>query len=78
VETRRDIAWTIGAIARELGEPIHRIEYVIKTRGIEPECVAGHIRVFGADVVERIAEILRGIDRAHGQHEAPARREVSQ
>jgi hypothetical protein len=69
METRRDVALTVGAIAQELGEPIHRIEYVIRTRRIEPECLAGHIRVFGADVVERIAEILRGIDRAQSQHE---------
>jgi hypothetical protein len=64
METRRRVAWTTGAIAQELVEPIHRIEYIIRTRGIEPECLAGNIRVFGADAVERIAEILRDIDRA--------------
>jgi hypothetical protein len=70
MDTRRRVAWTSGAIASELGEPIHRIDYVIRTRGIEPEYVAGNIRVFGADVVERIAEILRGIDRAQSHHAA--------
>jgi hypothetical protein len=29
-------ALTVGAIASELREPIHRIQYAIKTRGIEP------------------------------------------
>jgi hypothetical protein len=54
---------TIGAIARELHEPLHRVSYVIRTRGIEPEAVAGHIRVFPPEAVERIAAILRDIDR---------------
>lgn len=67
MHTRR-AALTTGAIARELEEPIHRIEHVIRTRGIEPEYLAGHIRVFGADVVERIAEILRSIDHAQAHH----------
>ena len=60
---------TVGAIARELGEPIHRVEYAIRTRGIEPEAIAGHIRVFPPDAIERVADILRGIDReaAHRQ-----------
>jgi hypothetical protein len=56
-------ALTIGAIARELGEPVHRVQYAVKTRGIQPEAVAGNIRVFPSETVERVAEILREIDR---------------
>ena len=76
--THRDIALTIGAIARELGEPIHRVEYAIRTRGIKAECLAGHVRVFGADVIDRVADILREIDLLHAHKEALTRREGGQ
>jgi hypothetical protein len=56
-------ALTIGAIASELYEPVHRVQYAIKTRGIEPESVAGNIRVFAPETVERVAAILHEIDR---------------
>jgi hypothetical protein len=59
----RKSALTIGAIARELHEPIHRVEYAIRTRAIEPEAMAGHIRVFPPETVEQVAAILRDIDR---------------
>jgi hypothetical protein len=61
--TPRRTAWTVGAIARDLGEDIHRVEYAIRTRAIEPEAMAGHIRVFPPETVERVADILRDIDR---------------
>jgi hypothetical protein len=56
-------ALTIGAIARELREPIHRVQYAIRTRAIEPEAIAGNLRIFTHEAVEQIAEILRDIDR---------------
>jgi hypothetical protein len=56
-------ALTTGAIARELDEPIHRVQYAIRTRAIEAEAMAGHIRVFPPETVERVAGILRDIDR---------------
>ena len=59
----RKSALTIGAIARELNEPIHRVQYAVRTRGIEPEALAGQIRVFPPETVERVADILRDIDR---------------
>jgi hypothetical protein len=55
-------ALTTGALARELDEPIHRIQYAVRTRGIEPEAVAGNLRIFPPEAVEQIAEILHGID----------------
>jgi hypothetical protein len=55
-------ALTIGAIARELDEPIHRVQYAIRTRGIEPESIAGNLRIFRPEAVEQIARILRDID----------------
>jgi hypothetical protein len=63
VQTHRGVALTVGAIARELGEPIHRVEYAIRTRSIVPDCQAGHIRIFAPDDIERVADILREIDR---------------
>ena len=53
---------TVGEIARRLGEPIHRIEYVIRSRRITPRKRAGNARVFGEDSVELIANELRRID----------------
>lgn len=64
---------TIGAIARELNEPLHRVQYAIRTRGIEPESMAGHIRVFPPETVERVAAILRDIDRQAARREGGGR-----
>jgi hypothetical protein len=72
----REVALTVGAIAKELGEPIHRVQYAIKTRSIEPEAIAGHIRIFAPDAIERVADILREIDSVHTRQAIPADREV--
>jgi hypothetical protein len=53
---------TVGEIARQLGEPIHRIEYVLRTRDIRPSGVAGNCRVYAEEDVERIAAELQRID----------------
>ena len=53
---------TVGEIARRLGEPIHRIEYVIRSRDIQPSCRAGNVRVFSDADVELIASVLSRID----------------
>lgn len=53
---------TIGEIARRLGESIHRVEYVVRTRGIRPSGRAGHVRIFTETDVSRIADELRRID----------------
>jgi len=53
---------TVGEIARRFGEPLHRIEYVIRSRGIKPLGRAGNARVFSELAVERIGEELRRID----------------
>ena len=53
---------TVGEIAQRLGEPIHRIEYVLRTRAIAPIGIAGNSRVYAEDAVVRIAEELRLID----------------
>ena len=54
---------TLGEIARRLGEPVHRVEYLIRSRGIQPSGIAGQARVFGEEDVARIASELQRIDR---------------
>lgn len=53
---------TTGEIARSLDEPTHRVEYVIRTRGIAPCGRAGNARVFDEAAVELIRSELERID----------------
>ncbi len=57
---------TVGEIARRLGEPVHRIEYVIRTRGLKPVSRAGHAGIYSEDNVQYIASELRHIDEEKG------------
>jgi hypothetical protein len=68
----RQQALTVDAIARALNEPIHRVQYAIKTRGIEPESMVGHICVFSPEAVDRLACILRDIDRQSARRQGVA------
>jgi hypothetical protein len=49
---------TVGEIARRLNVPLHRVEYVIRSRGISPTTRAGNIRVFSESDVRRIGSEL--------------------
>ena len=60
--TAAKILLTIGEIARRLNEPIHRVEYVIRSRAIAANSIAGTLRVFDEADLDRIANILRDID----------------
>ena len=60
---------TVGEIARRLGQPVHRIEYVIRSRRIRPEGRAGGLRVFSEQAVEQISSALAAID---GRKPGPA------
>jgi len=53
---------TVGEIARRLAEPLHRIEYILRTRNIPPSGLAGNCRVYAEEDVERIAAELQRID----------------
>jgi len=55
---------TIGEIARRLAVPVHRVEYVVRARGIQPCGWAGNARVFPEEAVEAIAAQLRTMDQA--------------
>lgn len=57
---------TVGEIARRSRAPIHRVEYVIRSRRIQPAGRAGNCRVFSEAAVDRIASELRRIDAERG------------
>lgn len=54
-------AATVGEIAKKYSQPVHRIEYVIRSRGIEPAYRAGNSRVFSDESVARIGSELKRI-----------------
>jgi DNA-binding transcriptional MerR regulator len=61
---------TVGEIARRLNEPVHRIEYVLRTRNIKPTGLAGNARVYTDDDVERIADELARMNQERDRREA--------
>jgi len=53
---------TIGKIARTLGVPVHRIDYILRTRpDIVPLAVAGRTRLFDSEALRRIRYELNSI-----------------
>lgn len=52
---------TVGEIARRFGVQVHQVEYVIRTRGIEPIGRAGSAYVYSEADAERIGSELRRI-----------------
>lgn len=61
---------TVGEIARRLGTPLHRVEYVIRSRNLLPSGWAGNARIFSNADVAHIASELRRIDEEKGvRHE---------
>jgi DNA-binding transcriptional MerR regulator len=57
-----NMAPTVGEIARRLRVPVHAIEYIIRTRGIEPVSRAGNARVFTEADISHIASELKRIE----------------
>ncbi len=57
---------TIGEIARRLGVPTHRVEYIIRARDIRPYGWAGNARVFDEATVNVIGAELNRIDTTKG------------
>ncbi|MCA9108574.1 MAG: hypothetical protein KDA52_01400 [Planctomycetaceae bacterium] len=55
-------ALTTGEIARQLDAPVHRVEYVIRSRNIQPIERAGCLRIFALADLEYIADELRRMD----------------
>ena len=63
---RPPVARTVGLIAAELLVPVHRVQYIIRTRNIQPQCVAGNLKIFTKDDVARIRHELNAIDARKG------------
>ena len=58
------VAITIGEIARRLNVPIHRFEYAVRSRNIQPSSsTAKHLRNFRAAAIDQVTTILLEIDR---------------
>lgn len=62
--------FTVGELARRARVPVHRVTYVIETRGIEPIGRAGRARVFSQEAAEQVLQELRQIAAARGTCEA--------
>ena len=54
---------TVGSIARELNQPLHRVAYILRTRPhIVPMCRAGRLRVYSSQAVAQVRYELNAID----------------
>ncbi|HCO95919.1 MAG TPA: hypothetical protein DIU00_18610 [Phycisphaerales bacterium] len=54
---------TPGVIARRLGQPLHRVLYVLRTRSyISPVAKAGTLRLYDSDAVSAVEQELVAID----------------
>jgi DNA-binding transcriptional MerR regulator len=56
MDVRRSL--TVGEISRRLNCPIHKVKYLINSRGIEPVERAGNLRVFSVDVLDLLRSEL--------------------
>ncbi|MBN1341506.1 MAG: hypothetical protein JXQ73_02445 [Phycisphaerae bacterium] len=54
---------TLGEIARDMGLPLHRLTYALKTYHVRETQRAGVIRLFDAAAVERVKAAVRRIDK---------------
>ncbi len=58
---------TPGVIARELGEPLHRVQYILRTRPfIAPSARAGRFRLYDKQAVAMIRHALNAMDAKRG------------
>jgi len=54
---------TPGVLAADLGEPLHRVLYVLSTRKhIRPAATAGRLRLYDRDAVELLRHEMSKID----------------
>lgn len=45
---------TVGEIAARLHVPIHRVQYVVRVRGVSAAALAGRTRLFDNDALARV------------------------
>ncbi|MDB5322192.1 MAG: hypothetical protein JWN40_3823 [Phycisphaerales bacterium] len=66
MESKTDDLLTVGAIARETGQPLHRVRYALETYRIEPVQRAGILRLFSREDLPRIKSALMRIAERRG------------
>lgn len=57
---------TIGVLAERLHVPIHRVEYLVRSRDIQPKERAGHLRVFDEKAVETLRQEIQAGNQRRG------------
>ena len=54
---------TLGKVAQHLQVPVHRVQYVLRSRPhLQPAATAGRLRLFDDETIEQIAKELQTID----------------
>lgn len=62
---------TPGVLAEDLGQPLHRVLYVLRSRQhIRPAAMAGRLRLYDRDALEAIRVELARMDARRGGEEA--------
>ncbi|MFG0243211.1 MAG: hypothetical protein ACF8R9_10550 [Phycisphaerales bacterium JB054] len=57
---------TIGVIAQRVKQPLHRVEYFLRSNAVRPIGRAGNARVFDEGVVEQVRAALSPTDSKRG------------
>lgn len=58
---------TAGVMAERLGVPLHRVQYVLRTRQVRVSAYAGRLRLYDRAAVERVRGELARIDARSGK-----------
>ena len=67
---------TVGEIAKRCRCPVHQVEYIIRSRHLQPVARAGRARIFAAEDLDFINRTLTEIaGRSVGVHRAPSGKE---
>jgi len=54
---------TTGILAKKLGQPVHRVSYILATRGhIRPAALAGNARLYDLKALAMLRHELNAID----------------
>ena len=61
MEPRSPALLTLGAIAKEIGEPLHRVKYAVSSYSIEHTQRAGIIRLFDREMIPTIRAAVKRI-----------------
>ena len=50
---------TVGEVAERLGIKIHRAEYLLRSRNVQPAGMAGRYRLFDESAIQRLQKELK-------------------